>query len=104
MNAYLQITNLTKRYGATCALDAVSITVERGSTLALLGPNGAGKSTLFGCLLGLTTPTCGEIWLEGRRIPGSTEFCTHYSWDDFCKFRGGVQRCSTNTIAQPFFR
>ena len=68
MSAYLEITNLTKRYGATCALDGVNLTIERGSTLALLGPNGAGKSTLFGCLLGLTAPTCGEILLEGRPV------------------------------------
>jgi ABC-type multidrug transport system ATPase subunit len=68
MSAYLEITNLTKRYGATCALDGVNLTIERGSTLALLGPNGAGKSTLFGCLLGLTAPTCGEILLEGRLV------------------------------------
>ena len=68
MSAYLEITNLTKRYGAACALAEVSLAVPRGSTLALLGPNGAGKSTLFGCLLGLTTPANGEIRLEGRPI------------------------------------
>ena len=68
MSAYLEITNLTKRYGATCALDGVNLAIERGSTLALLGPNGAGKSTLFGCLLGLTAPTRGEILLEGRHV------------------------------------
>jgi ABC-type multidrug transport system ATPase subunit len=68
MSAYLEIINLTKRYGATCALDGVNLTIERGSTLALLGPNGAGKSTLFGCLLGLTAPTCGEILREGRLV------------------------------------
>jgi ABC-type multidrug transport system ATPase subunit len=67
MSAYIEITNLTKRYGATCALDGVNLAIERGSTLALLGPNGAGKSTLFGCLLGLTTLTHGEILLEGRQ-------------------------------------
>jgi ABC-type multidrug transport system ATPase subunit len=68
MSAYIEITNLTKRYGATCALDGVNLAIERGSTLALLGPNGAGKSTLFGCLLGLTAPTSGEILLEGRLV------------------------------------
>jgi len=68
MSAYIEITNLTKRYGATCALDGVNLTIERGSTLALLGPNGAGKSTLFGCLLGLTAPTSGEILLEDRLV------------------------------------
>jgi ABC-type multidrug transport system ATPase subunit len=65
MSAYLEIAHLTKRYGATRALEGVNIAIERGSTLALLGPNGAGKSTLFGCLLGLTAPTSGEILLEG---------------------------------------
>ena len=68
MKAHLEITNLTKRYGATRALDGVNLTIERGSTLALLGPNGAGKSTLFGCLLGLTAPTSGAILLEGRPV------------------------------------
>lgn len=68
MSAYIEITNLTKRYEATCALDGVNLAIECGSTLALLGPNGAGKSTLFGCLLGLTAPTHGEILLEGRHV------------------------------------
>jgi ABC-type multidrug transport system ATPase subunit len=68
MNAYLQISDLTNRYGRICALDRVSLSIERGSFVALLGPNGAGKSTLFGCLLGLTAPTAGEIRLQGRSI------------------------------------
>jgi ABC-type multidrug transport system ATPase subunit len=68
MSAYLQISGLTKRYGAITALNAVSLSVERGSVLAVLGPNGAGKSTLFGCLLGLTRTTNGTILLEARPI------------------------------------
>lgn len=68
MNAYLQICDLTKRYGATSALKSVDLSVGRGQVLALLGPNGAGKSTLFGCLLGFTLPTAGNIFLNGRRL------------------------------------
>ncbi|HSU54187.1 MAG TPA: ABC transporter ATP-binding protein [Candidatus Dormibacteraeota bacterium] len=68
MNPHLQISNLTKRFGRTCALDNVCLRVERGTVLALLGPNGAGKSTLFGCLLGLTRPTRGDILLDGGVI------------------------------------
>ena len=68
MNAYLQICYLTKRYGATSALKSVDISVGRGQVLALLGPNGAGKSTLFGCLLGFTLPTAGDILLKGRPL------------------------------------
>ena len=52
MSAYLQVSGLTKHYGAITALDGVDLSVERGGVLALLGPNGAGKSTLFGCVLG----------------------------------------------------
>ncbi len=66
MSPYLQISGLTKRYGATRALEDATLRVERGSVLALLGPNGAGKSTLFGCLLGLTGPTGGNILFQGR--------------------------------------
>jgi len=68
MNTYLQIRDLTKRYGATSALKSVDLSVERGQVLALLGPNGAGKSTLFGCLLGFTLPTAGNILLHGRPV------------------------------------
>jgi len=65
MNSHLQISNVTKYFRRTCALRDINLRVERGSVLALLGPNGAGKSTLFGCLLGLTLPTAGEILLDG---------------------------------------
>ncbi len=66
MNSYLEISGLTKRYGATRALEDVNLRVERGNVLALLGPNGAGKSTLFGCLLGLTQCTSGNILFQGQ--------------------------------------
>lgn len=65
---YLQFLNLSKRYGATPALDDINFSLESGQVLALLGPNGAGKSTLFGCLLGLTLPTRGAILLQGRPL------------------------------------
>lgn len=72
MRTYLQISSLSKRYGTTNALEDVSVSLPRGSVLALLGPNGAGKSTLFGCLLGLTLPTKGEIRLDGRLLTDAT--------------------------------
>jgi ABC-type multidrug transport system, ATPase component len=72
MNGYLEISDLTKYYRTIRALDEVKLSLERGSVLALLGPNGAGKSTLFSCLLGLTTPTRGNIFLEGQ-TPANTD-------------------------------
>jgi ABC-type multidrug transport system ATPase subunit len=71
MNPYLEISNLTKAYGSSLALENVSLTLEEGSVLALLGPNGAGKSTLFGCLLGVTLPNAGDIRFNGQPLTDS---------------------------------
>ena len=56
-------------YGAVRVLQGVSITVESGETVALLGTNGNGKSTLMKCIMGLVTPSAGEVYLEvdGKR-------------------------------------
>jgi branched-chain amino acid transport system ATP-binding protein len=56
-------------YGAVRVLRGVSVTVEAGETVALLGTNGNGKSTLIKCIMGLVTPTAGEVYLEvdGKR-------------------------------------
>ena len=70
MNPYLQISGLTKRYGTTRALDNINLSIERGNVLAVLGPNGAGKSTLFGCLLGLTQRTSGDILFQEQPFTG----------------------------------
>jgi ABC-2 type transport system ATP-binding protein len=56
---------VTKRYGATAALDAVSFQVSRGEMVAVLGPNGAGKSTAVDLMLGLRRPTAGLVTVLG---------------------------------------
>ena len=53
------LTNITRHYGATRALDGLSLTLRPGEIVALLGPNGAGKSTAIKILLGLIAPTSG---------------------------------------------
>jgi len=60
---------LSYRYGATTALDAVDLTLRRGQVTALLGPNGAGKSTLIHLLLGLKPVQSGTIRLFGEHAP-----------------------------------
>lgn len=65
MAPVLELTGLTKRYGATTALLDVSFEVERGSTHAIIGENGAGKSTLIRILSGLETPDTGTVVLDG---------------------------------------
>jgi ABC-2 type transport system ATP-binding protein len=61
----IETTGLTKRYGDVLAVDAISFSVERGQVFGFLGPNGSGKTTTIGMLLGIITPTAGEVRLLG---------------------------------------
>jgi ABC-type multidrug transport system ATPase subunit len=60
---------LRKLYRNTVAVDHVDLDVPEGAVLGMLGPNGSGKTTTIRLLLGLTTPTAGEIELFGARLP-----------------------------------
>ncbi|TNC66835.1 ABC transporter ATP-binding protein [Rubellimicrobium roseum] len=68
MDAGLRVQDLSYRYGAKVALDAVSLAVEPGRFCALLGPNGAGKSTLFALLTGLLAAPAGAVHVAGHDI------------------------------------
>jgi simple sugar transport system ATP-binding protein len=59
-------------YGATRALDDVSLSVRAGESLALVGRNGAGKSTFVRLLTGLAVPDSGEILFSGAPAPSPT--------------------------------
>jgi ABC-2 type transport system ATP-binding protein len=61
----IEISGLTKRYGAVTALDDVGLTVATGEILGVLGPNGAGKSTLVECVIGLKRPDAGTVRVLG---------------------------------------
>ncbi len=62
---HLSLDAITKRFGATLALDNASITVRGGTLHALLGENGAGKTTLMRLAFGMTQPDSGVIALNG---------------------------------------
>jgi len=64
----LETRGLLKRFGGITPTNDVSIQVEKGARRALIGPNGAGKTTLINLLTGVTEPTAGSIWLDGRDI------------------------------------
>jgi len=66
----LQVTDLSKTFGAVRAVDRVSFHVDAGELLALIGPNGAGKSTCFNLLNGQLPPDGGSVTLDGRDITG----------------------------------
>jgi len=62
----LDVRDLTKQYrGGVLANDGLSLDVRAGEVFGLLGPNGAGKTTLVAQVLGLLTPTSGQILLDG---------------------------------------
>lgn len=64
----LVVTNVSKRFGITQALDGVSVTFRAGEVHALMGENGAGKSTLGKAIAGLHKPDTGSIVLDGREL------------------------------------
>jgi simple sugar transport system ATP-binding protein len=69
MHSIAQAIDVTKRFGSTTALDAVSIAIAPGETHALVGRNGAGKSTLVSLLTGLQQPDDGSILFDGAPAP-----------------------------------
>lgn len=66
----IQVRHLSKRFGRAQAIDDLCFSVHRGEILGLLGPNGAGKTTTIHILLGLITPSAGEVEILGMPMPG----------------------------------
>ena len=62
----IEAKGLSKRYGATVAVDDLSFTVPPGQVTGFLGPNGAGKSTTMRLILGLDAPDAGSVTVGGR--------------------------------------
>ena len=65
---FIEIKSLTKNYNKYLAVNKINFVIEKNKTVGLLGPNGCGKTTTIGMMLGLVTPTSGEIKLEGKNI------------------------------------
>lgn len=66
----ISLRGVCKHYGAVRAVDGVDLEVRRGEMFGLIGHNGAGKSTLFKLMLGLVTPTAGELRINGAAVTG----------------------------------
>jgi ABC-2 type transport system ATP-binding protein len=60
----LEVKNLVKKFESVEAVKNISFKIEKNKTLGLLGPNGCGKTTTIGMILGLITPTTGEIFID----------------------------------------
>ena len=96
---YLQLNNISKKYGNFNALKSVNMTFENG-IYGLLGANGTGKTTLINILIGALNATDGEIFLDGTNIkslvtdylkligfmPQYPKFYPNYKVDEFLEY------------------
>ena len=64
----IKVETLTKKYGATTAVDDITFTARSGHVTGFLGPNGAGKSTTLRIMVSLTPPTSGSATINGQRF------------------------------------
>ena len=65
---FIQIENLTKVYNNYLAVNKINFQIDKNKTVGLLGPNGCGKTTTIGMILGLVTPSEGQIKIENKNI------------------------------------
>jgi ABC-2 type transport system ATP-binding protein len=100
--AMIEVSSLSKSYGAVIAVDSLSFTVAAGEVLGLVGPNGAGKTTTLRCLCGIINPTAGSIRVadhdlasQGPRakaqlafVPDEPQLFDYLTVDEHLKFVG----------------
>ena len=65
---FIQVKNLTKIYKDYLAVNKINFFIEKNKTIGLLGPNGCGKTTSIGMMLGLITPTSGDILINNKNL------------------------------------
>ena len=65
---FIRIDNLSKRFGATLAVDRVNLAIARGEFFSLLGPSGCGKTTLLRMIGGFTVPDAGTVAIDGEDV------------------------------------
>jgi branched-chain amino acid transport system ATP-binding protein len=68
--SFLEVENLSVRFGGLRAIEDMSIEVREGEVLSLIGPNGAGKTTAFNAITGYLAPSSGDITFRGRSLRG----------------------------------
>jgi branched-chain amino acid transport system ATP-binding protein len=68
MDAFLQVKDVSRRFGGFTALAGVSLDIARGERFGLIGPNGSGKTTLINCISGTLRNESGSIVFDGEEI------------------------------------
>ncbi len=65
---YVELKNISKRFGDFKASDNVNFKIEQGKLIGLLGPSGSGKTTILRMIAGLETPDEGDIIINGVKV------------------------------------
>ncbi|MNI30740.1 putative ABC transporter ATP-binding protein YbhF [compost metagenome] len=73
MQNVIEVNKVRKQYGATVAVDLITMSVRKGEIFGIVGPNGAGKTTLIEMMVGLRVPDSGEMRVLGQDIRKHTE-------------------------------
>ena len=68
----LELKDISVRYGAVSAIEAVSLGVQKGEVVAVMGPNGAGKSTVLKAIMGLAPVVGGEVYWRQELLAAAT--------------------------------
>jgi len=92
--ATLELSDVTKQFGSTVAVDKVSLSVGDGELVCLLGPSGSGKSTVLRMIGGFATPTSGAVLIDGEDVtkvspekrPTGMVFQSHALWSHMSVF------------------
>jgi phospholipid/cholesterol/gamma-HCH transport system ATP-binding protein len=65
---FIQVENLTKRFGPQVVLDSLSLSVEKGDSLVIIGRSGTGKSVFLKHLIGLLSPDDGQVIFDSQNL------------------------------------
>jgi len=64
----INLSNISKSYGETPAINSINLTIDTGKTTVLIGPSGCGKSTILRTIIGLISPDSGEVNIDGNSL------------------------------------
>ncbi|KAF0165334.1 MAG: ABC transporter-like protein [Rhodocyclaceae bacterium] len=71
---FLEISNLSVRFGGLVALNAIDLVAAEGEFIGIIGPNGAGKTTFFNAISGMVKPTSGSMHFCGADLTGAPPY------------------------------
>lgn len=77
MSAFLELKNISKRFGSNSIIEDLNLQVSKGEFLVLVGPSGCGKSTVLRLIAGLEDPSAGEVWIDGKNRNGTEPKSRH---------------------------